>query len=46
MLALGYHAGMKEITEEFQEKGPPPRTRKSLNQIVFRGSPQEPFFAN
>ena len=46
MLALGYHADIKEITEEFQEKGFPPRTRKSLNQIVFGGSPLEPFFAN
>ena len=46
MLAMGYHADMNEITEEFQEKGLPPRTRKSLNQIVFGGSPQESFFAN
>jgi len=46
MLALGYQADMKLIPKEVLETELAPRSRKPLNEVVFAGSVQEPFFTN
>ncbi len=46
MLALGYQAEMKLIPKEVLETELAPRSRKPLNEVVFAGSVQEPFFTN
>ena len=46
MLALGYHADKNAIPEEVRDREFAPRNRKPLNEVVFAGSLQEPFFTN
>ncbi|MDP7317019.1 MAG: hypothetical protein QGH12_02370, partial [SAR324 cluster bacterium] len=44
MIALGHSGNLEPLPDALREKELAPRTRKPLEEIVFGGSLDEPFF--